>query len=131
MSDRSLRAIAHLLLLHTDDEHMDSHPSLSLTLESVPWFEELPISLLYTVGRFSEAISSTGIAVFARPPLLGNSFAKKEKRQKPSIFNPSTGIASTTLEFFPPLERTPCASCNSQNSGLQKHVLWSQPSSAP
>lgn len=29
MSDRSLRAIAHLLLLHTDDGHMDSHPSLS------------------------------------------------------------------------------------------------------
>lgn len=37
MSDRPLRAIAHLLLLHMDDGHMDSHPSLS-TYDGLPIF---------------------------------------------------------------------------------------------
>lgn len=37
MSDRSLRAITHLLLLYTDNGHTDSYPSLSTSIFLLSW----------------------------------------------------------------------------------------------
>lgn len=77
MSDGSLRATAHLLLLHTDDGHTDSL-----------WFGEVTIFRLswVPVTRFSDAISlaglDIGLAVFVRAPLLGEFFAKKKRGKK-------------------------------------------------